>query len=101
MMKEEFEATHLECQEHAGPTQTMPRQLLYDTNIPPPPHIVGESLIVEMEALMRTRKPRNMFSQDNLQRLQFDIADTIQPSHSTGPPANIGTKAQGKLKADQ
>lgn len=50
---------------------------------------------------MRTGKLRSMFSKDDLQRLQSDIADTIRPSHSTGPPARIGTKAQGKLKADQ
>lgn len=74
---------------------------MHDSNAAPVSDIVGEGFVAEMEASRRTEGLHTVFSKEDLQRLQSDIADTIRPSHSTGPPARIGTKAQGKLKADQ
>ncbi|KAL6307883.1 hypothetical protein BKA93DRAFT_715574, partial [Sparassis latifolia] len=36
----------------------------------------------------------------DLKHVQADIAETSRPIYSVGPPANMGTKGQGKLKAD-
>lgn len=57
--------------------------------------------MAELETSRLSERQRCVFSKDDLQRFQSDIANTLRPSHSTGPPARIGTKAQGKLKADQ
>ncbi|EPS96582.1 hypothetical protein FOMPIDRAFT_1130286, partial [Fomitopsis schrenkii] len=43
----------------------------------------------------------SFFTKDDLYHFQREIAATLRPSHSTGPPVKIGTKAHGKLKADQ
>ena len=63
--------------------------------------IVGEGFVAELTSPMGDGIPHSFLTKEDLRRLQSDIANTIRPSHSTGPPAKIGTKAQGKLKADQ
>ncbi|GBE85542.1 hypothetical protein SCP_0800590 [Sparassis crispa] len=40
------------------------------------------------------------FRKRDLKHMQADIAETSRPIYSVGPPANMGTKGQGKLKAD-
>ena len=42
-----------------------------------------------------------MFGTKELKEIQQDIRDTIRPTWQTGPPANFGSPAHGKLKADQ
>ena len=41
-----------------------------------------------------------LFTKNDISRLQSLIEATTRPSYSCGPPKKIGTKAQGKLKAD-
>lgn len=40
------------------------------------------------------------FRKQDLKHVQADIAATSRPVYSVGPPANMGRKGQGKLKAD-
>ena len=42
-----------------------------------------------------------MLSTKDLKEIQDDIQNTIRPTWQTGPPANFGSPAHGKLKADQ
>ncbi|KZT10149.1 uncharacterized protein LAESUDRAFT_756338 [Laetiporus sulphureus 93-53] len=71
--------------------------------------VVGQELVDELAvALARTesvvddstRRKDAEFCQRDLRNLQDDIALTVCPMYSSGPPRNIGTKARGKLKAD-
>ncbi|KAH9912870.1 uncharacterized protein B0H18DRAFT_960738 [Fomitopsis serialis] len=70
-------------------------------NVLPLSEIVGDDFVAEVAASNSTNGPRSLFTKDDLLRVQSEIACTMRPSHSTGPPARIGTKVHGKLKADQ
>lgn len=62
--------------------------------------IVGDDLVADVAAPYAAIPLVSWFTKDDLEGLRTDIACTVRPSHSTGPPVEIGTKAHGKLKAD-
>ena len=63
--------------------------------------IVGDDLVADAAAPCVASPSTSWFTKDDLECLRSEIAGTLRPSHSTGPPQAIGTKAHGKLKADQ
>ncbi|EPS92577.1 hypothetical protein FOMPIDRAFT_1137597 [Fomitopsis schrenkii] len=87
-------------QEHAMPT-TLPTVPAEGTGTRPSSEIVGNDFVTDVTSLKSTNGPSSFFTKDDLSDFQYVITTTLRPSHSTGSPAKIGTKAHGKLKADQ
>ncbi|KAI0930707.1 hypothetical protein AcV5_007352 [Taiwanofungus camphoratus] len=69
--------------------------------------LIGEDIVSEYASETQVSSPVNkdvpsvVFTKKDLKHIQDDVARTTRPLYSSGPPPTIGTKAHGKLKADE
>lgn len=63
-------------------------------------HATGEAERRKNERRKQEAESVQVFRKRDLKHIQAGIAASTRPVYSVGPPANIGVKGQGKLKAD-
>ncbi|KZT01428.1 uncharacterized protein LAESUDRAFT_636372, partial [Laetiporus sulphureus 93-53] len=92
---------------HTAPTATSSLATESTVTLILPELLIGNQFVDECveptqdeDVSTRRHTSSSVFSRQDLEHLQADIALTSHPTYSKGPPRNIGTTARGKLKAD-